>query len=166
MRDYVTGFLLSTSGDEVLLVRKKRPIWQAGLWNGLGGRIYSGENWARAMDRKAQDEAGVQVTWRKITAIVWNEVCVHFYAACCDRSLRRWSQKGDEELAIHHVNRLADVPVLDCLRFVLPMCAYAMTREAFNDNVVISIDGSGEDMPKVVTGWFRGGSLVEKMRIG
>lgn len=55
----VIGLLFDTRGERVLLIRKNRPAWQAGKWNGIGGKIEPGETPAQAMRREAREECGV-----------------------------------------------------------------------------------------------------------
>lgn len=56
---YVLGFLFDLDDDSILLVRKNRPDWQAGLLNGIGGKIESGENPFDAMTREFVEETGI-----------------------------------------------------------------------------------------------------------
>lgn len=37
--DYVVGFMREALSDRVMMVRKAKPIWQAGLLNGVGGKV-------------------------------------------------------------------------------------------------------------------------------
>ncbi len=62
---YVVGFLFDESMSNVALIRKNKPAWQAGLLNGIGGKIEDGEAPAYAMSREFKEEAGLWVaTWR------------------------------------------------------------------------------------------------------
>lgn len=56
---YVLGFLFSDNGTSVVLVRKNKPEWQAGLLNGIGGMVEAGETPHAAMIREFEEEAGV-----------------------------------------------------------------------------------------------------------
>ncbi|MEN6357160.1 MAG: NUDIX domain-containing protein [Armatimonadota bacterium] len=56
---FVDGFLFDDEGTNVLLIRKVRPQWQAGLLNGIGGKIEDGERPIEAMCREFQEETGV-----------------------------------------------------------------------------------------------------------
>lgn len=51
---YCLGFMFQ--GDYVTVVRKARPTWQAGLLNGLGGKVKNGENSLEAMCREFHEE--------------------------------------------------------------------------------------------------------------
>lgn len=58
MTEYVVGFMFSYDMQSVVLIRKKRPSWQAGLLNGIGGKLESGETFSDAMAREFQEETG------------------------------------------------------------------------------------------------------------
>jgi 8-oxo-dGTP diphosphatase len=47
MQTYACGFLFSLDRTRVLLIRKRRPAWQAGRLNGVGGKIEPGETPAK-----------------------------------------------------------------------------------------------------------------------
>ena len=85
---YVCGFLFWR--EEVLLVRKTRPAWQAGLLNGVGGHVEGGETWARAMRREFWEETGLDVSenltetapiWHRFVSEVGPDYVVHFFKA-------------------------------------------------------------------------------------
>lgn len=62
----VAGFLFDdTVGPYVALVRKKRPAWQAGKLNGIGGKVEPQETPLEAMRREFKEETGAIVNdWR------------------------------------------------------------------------------------------------------
>lgn len=55
---YVLGFAFTTDG-RVALIQKKRPAWQAGRLNGIGGKVEGTEHSAAAMVRECREETGV-----------------------------------------------------------------------------------------------------------
>lgn len=55
---YALGFMFSSDRSRVALIRKLTPAWQAGLLNGIGGKIEPGESPAQAMAREFAEEAG------------------------------------------------------------------------------------------------------------
>jgi len=66
-RRYVVGFIFDSSHENVLLIRKKRPAWQAGKLNGIGGEIESGETPHGAMVRECAEECSLMTDasdWR------------------------------------------------------------------------------------------------------
>lgn len=61
MANFVLGFLFDPDYDVVVLIKKERPTWQAGAWNGVGGRVEEGETSHAAMVREFEEETGVFV---------------------------------------------------------------------------------------------------------
>lgn len=68
--DYVVGFMFDEAKERVVLIRKTKPKWQEGLFNGVGGKIECGGkpswgvDWAEkpcdAMAREFKEETGVE----------------------------------------------------------------------------------------------------------
>ena len=59
---YVVGFMFDESMSNVALIRKNKPAWQAGLLNGLGGKVEDGERPIYSMCREFHEESGCK-TW-------------------------------------------------------------------------------------------------------
>jgi 8-oxo-dGTP diphosphatase len=79
---YVVGFLFSPSRGQVALIRKNKPTWQAGLLNGIGGKIEQGELARDAMVREFKEETSVDVRdWRQFAVMNGNGYVVHFFVA-------------------------------------------------------------------------------------
>ena len=82
MTDYVVGFLFSEDRRRVALIRKTRPEWQAGLLNGIGGKVEQGEFPRQAMRREFLEEAGCDIEdWQKVAAVDCPMNRVHFFRA-------------------------------------------------------------------------------------
>lgn len=82
--NYVLGFAFDVDTDRVCLIGKKRPAWQAGKLNGIGGRIEPGELPRDAMVREFEEEAGMYVPadqWREYAVMRGSGFCVHVFAA-------------------------------------------------------------------------------------
>jgi len=58
---YVMGLMLSPDLLNVVLLRKNRPAFLAGLLNGVGGKIEPGESPVFAMSREFKEEADLDV---------------------------------------------------------------------------------------------------------
>lgn len=67
---YVVGFMFDSSFENVALIRKTKPEWQAGKLNGIGGKVelFDETNW-HAMMREFGEETGV----KNLTG--WNPFC-------------------------------------------------------------------------------------------
>lgn len=68
MTEYVCGFMFSEDKENVLLIEKDRPDWQAGKLNGVGGKIeFTSPNFqqegiespSQAMTREFYEEVGI-----------------------------------------------------------------------------------------------------------
>src|SRR6185295_19082363 len=82
MKHYVNGFY--RSGDSVVLFLKAKPEWQKGRFNGVGGKVESGETAVEAMVREFKEEVGHQTTtddWKHTVSLVGNDFVVYFFAA-------------------------------------------------------------------------------------
>jgi 8-oxo-dGTP diphosphatase len=126
---YACGFLFSPDRREVVLIRKRRPAWQAGKLNGVGGKLEPGETPAQAMEREFVEEAAVRVGgWREVVVLEgrssqfdpdgWRG---HFFAAVAD--LAQWSEVRsltDEPVERHPVDRLP-AEVIPNLRWMIPL---------------------------------------------
>lgn len=120
---------LAFHAGRVLMVRKKRPKWQAGLWNGVGGVVEDGEKPLHAMTREFCEETG-----HLTQPIMWTHFCtenetfgavVHFYwmrfpDSAPSVEVPRYNDAG-EELAWLLVSHLGIVEVLGNLRWLVPL---------------------------------------------
>lgn len=77
MIHYVCGFMfcMDTACDEwpegrVWLVQRNRPAWQRGYYNGIGGKVWPGEDPSESMAREFTEESGV-----KIPSQQWRNFC-------------------------------------------------------------------------------------------
>lgn len=119
---YVCGFLFV--GDEVALIIKKKPEWQAGRINGIGGKIEEGEMPIEAMAREFKEEAALATVpdeWHHYCTITNHKVSyqVHFFT--CTRETKE-GVRGltDEEVVWCKVNNLPP-SVIHNLRWLIPL---------------------------------------------
>jgi len=69
-KHYVMGLCIDRSAGLVLLVEKKQPAWQAGLLNGVGGKIEDDESPDDAMRREFKEETGISIPFASLRLIV------------------------------------------------------------------------------------------------
>lgn len=62
MQLYTAGFAFSKDANNVALIRKNRPAWQAGKLNAIGGHVEPGETPRQAQVREYYEETGVRST--------------------------------------------------------------------------------------------------------
>jgi 8-oxo-dGTP diphosphatase len=76
---YCVGFMFSEDG-RILLVQKNRPQWQAGLLNGIGGKVEKGEVPMQAMVREFEEETGIREEgWEYFAQLRGDDFVVVFY---------------------------------------------------------------------------------------
>lgn len=72
MKNYSIGFIFTQDIKHVLLIQKKRPEWQKGKFNGIGGRIEEGENPLDCIVREVFEETTLKIphdSWLHFGAI-------------------------------------------------------------------------------------------------
>lgn len=124
---YAVGFLFSTDG-RVALVRKARPVWQAGRFNGVGGKVEPGETPAAAMRREFWEEAGVDhAHWDHYASVTFPAgVLWVFRATVADEVLDQVRTCTDEPIEVVAVSDLlaGRFPVIPNLHWLVPLGLY------------------------------------------
>ena len=119
MQEYVCGFLFSPDRSRVVLIRKRRPAWQAGRLNGVGGKVEPGENFLRAMTREFQEEAGMTINdWHPVLTLTGPDWRGHFFRAFGNVDAVR--ALTDEALEIHRVAELPGDTIAN-LHWMIPL---------------------------------------------
>lgn len=103
MKQYVLTFLFNEDLSEVLLIKKNRPDWQAGKYNGIGGKIEKTDDYPFcAAIREIEEECGLGIhPWgieyfAKMQGVDFHEFQMHCYCGCAN---------------IHEAKSLTDEPV-------------------------------------------------------
>ena len=119
MQDYVCGFLFDPDRSRVLLIRKRRPAWQAGRLNGVGGKVEPGETFHEAIRREFREEAGLDVAdWQEVVVLTGPDWRGHFFRAFGHPEAAR--AVTDEALEVHPVAALPP-DVIPNLRWIVPL---------------------------------------------
>jgi 8-oxo-dGTP diphosphatase len=122
---YVAGFCYTEDRQRVLLVRKKKPTWQANKLNGVGGRVEDDESFEAAMAREFSEEVGVAcVPWERTVTITLSErpVQIACFRAFSD-IVRSHPQKNDigELLGLHNVDGLRFDNLANNVAWLIPL---------------------------------------------
>jgi 8-oxo-dGTP diphosphatase len=121
MKNYVAGFMFNHELTQVALIKKARPEWQAGRYNGIGGHLEDNETYHEAMAREFFEETGHQTKpsdWKFFAELVEAEWYVAFYTSIMD-DLSILKTTTDEEVVIIDVANLSNEPVISNLQWLI-----------------------------------------------
>lgn len=158
MTDYVAGFAFDPSFQQVLLIRKTHPGWQAGKLNGVGGRIEPADaNSYQAMAREFAEETGIatiSTDWRKLLVLDSGPHRIEFFRTVLDEATIRAAhgQLSDtgETLEVHRVAAVHAMPdKIPNLSWIVPLAAY--THDGYTTTHVLELDqGERQNAPDPV----------------
>lgn len=117
---YVLALLFTANRRQVVLIRRTRPVWQAGRVNALGGRLVDGESPGDAARREVREESGVEVKeWAEV--LVWDdaEYRMHVMRAVSELAGAARTME-DQEVFLADVESLP-ANVIDNLRWLVPL---------------------------------------------
>lgn len=123
MQIYVVGFMSDLKKENLALISKKRPEWQMGLLNGIGGKLEENECVEEAMCREFQEETGYETKqndWTHTLTLIGNDYEVFFFKCIKDIDLyKELHTTTDEEIGIYDLNYLSS-KVIDNLKWIIP----------------------------------------------
>ena len=123
MQLYVVGFLFDAARKRVLLIEKKRPAWQAGKLNGVGGKVEVGEIPERAMTREFEEETGLNfVPFRRFCELTHSTAAwkVYFFEGKGHPEHARKMPGEDEEPVVVDVDNLPE-NIVSNLKWLIPL---------------------------------------------
>ena len=129
---YVLGFMFSPDKKEVLLIRKNRPEWQAGKWNGIGGKIEFSESPRDTIEREFLEETGVRCPkWDCFGEIYGDGFRVFLYRAFSEQFSMAYTVT-DEEVRRFFVDELYENgfdDMISNLKIVIPTALQENIKE-------------------------------------
>ena len=124
-QEYCLGFMFSSDKKHVLLIEKKRPVWQEGKLNGIGGHIEEGETPNEAMVRECKEETGIIVLydWDYILKMIcFLHGIIYVYRIFTDGGYG-YMQKTDERLVLLDINEYFNKSIImPNLKWLIPFC--------------------------------------------
>lgn len=129
MKRYVDGFMFDHFTEKVLLIQKTTPEWQAGMWNGIGGKIEEGEEPLDAMVREFREETTIETTpeeWEHVFTLGNDHWEVEFFRSRSDK-VHEWLRAGgpsptEEWVSLWDVSRIMVCPdKIRNLSWVIPL---------------------------------------------
>ena len=121
MQKYVAGFAFSKDKETVLLIGKTKPSWQAGLLNGIGGKVEVGESNHTAMVREFEEETGLVINdWEFTVSLGNSNYGVSFFRAF-DDCIFDFEQPEEERPVLVGVHNLYNFSTINNLRWLIPL---------------------------------------------
>lgn len=132
MIEYCLGFAFGPTRRGVILIKKQRPAWQAGLLNGVGGKIEHQENPYFAMEREFEEETGIVCrSWKKFGYMYGQEWALYLFTTVLsiDELASVEPFKTDEEVILADSDNLFGV--IPNLMWLVPMAKYCLHKDEF-----------------------------------
>lgn len=108
MQAYVLGFVFDELSDRVMLITKRRPKWQCGRLNSVGGKVEDHEFYREAMRRECREETGLDIDeqeWVYFASMRGPSTDIRCYAVSSP-SMETAESKTDELIAFYDPTRL------------------------------------------------------------
>lgn len=137
-KSYTVGFLINQTGSKVMLIKKAKPEWQRGLFNGIGGFIEQGETPHEAMIREFLEETGIEITdWIEfctgyITQHQGSCICHYFIAlAECSFTPRQDAVEQAEWIDIASIRQY---PIVPNILWLIAMGTIKLVKPAWEEH--------------------------------
>lgn len=123
-QEYTVSFVFDAAHDHVLLIRKNRPPWQAGLLNGVGGHLEDGETPVQCVLRELHEESGLDIpakAWVYVGEMHADSWLVHVFTAVFDGDPALAQSLTDERVRWVALDALPD-DMISNLQWLIPLC--------------------------------------------
>lgn len=118
----VVGFMFNRKETDVLLIEKKKPVWQEGLLNGIGGKVKNGESFLAAMIREFKEECGIFFEeWRYIITMSGDDWEVQVFTSKTD-DVFYFKSMEEERVHLIRIDELDEYMHVSNLQWLIPMC--------------------------------------------
>lgn len=117
------GFAFDTKREQVALIQKARPKWQAGKLNGIGGHVEENEAFPVAQQREFWEETGVVIpanNWTAFASLIgldWHVRCFHAFTD----DVFKIRSMTDEPVALYPVKYFHELNMINNLHYLLPL---------------------------------------------
>jgi 8-oxo-dGTP diphosphatase len=137
-KEYALGFCFGKNMESVVLIRKNKPAWQAGLLNGIGGSVEIYETGAEAMAREFKEETGVQTSngdWSPFCEMSGADFIVYCFRLCDLAAYNAAQTVTDEPVEKHIVAGLLKSHCVSNLAWLIEMAVDSNYGKAFYSTV-------------------------------
>jgi len=136
---YTLSFIFTPELDMVWLIKKVKPEWQKGLYNGIGGKIEGGENVLFSAKREIKEESGTEIEnlirVGEINGLNMDgeKFCVTVFTAISDKRLET---KTIEKVRLVHLSNLKYITVVDNVYTLLEACLLKIKQPKMNSIIL------------------------------
>lgn len=117
---YTLGFFFSVDKKRVALIKKTKPVWQAGRLNGIGGKVEAMESPLNCMIREFREETGYfQYEWKYFAVMQNPEFKVFCFVGFGDVDALKTTT--EEEIVIVNVNEIVNHNTITNVRWLVPI---------------------------------------------
>lgn len=122
--NFSLAFIFNSDQTKVLLVHKRKPAWQQGRLNGVGGKIEEGEDPLACIVREVSEETALNIAkeeWVYVGKIIdRDDTTVSIYATTYAGHLTNAKQMDHEAIEWFDVANLPP-QVIENLRWFIPL---------------------------------------------
>jgi 8-oxo-dGTP diphosphatase len=141
MKHYVLGLVFDANANQLLLIEKLRPEWQAGRWNGIGGKIEEGETPLEAMQRESTEEINRNYIFEhRITFTCPGGTVFVFVTHSNENNHIYYEQVEDEKLAVFPLSGLP-VGLMNNMKWIIPLCLANVQFPIMIEQLCLGVDG-------------------------
>lgn len=131
MIEYTLGFVFSEDLIDVLLIKKSRPEYQKGKFNGLGGKLNDNEVPLDGMIREFKEESGVDFNgFRKFGTIKGDEFTIHLFTGVTNDIYLHKKKTDEGNLWEVEVNRLDRYKIMPNLAWLVPLAKECLSNNS------------------------------------
>ena len=98
-----------TDNKEILLLKKNKPDWQKGLYNGIGGKVELNTTPLETIIKKCQEELGVNISnWIELDSEISSSgvEIVYFLTTLNEGEIKKLQSQTDERAELFSINNL------------------------------------------------------------
>lgn len=118
---FVVGFAIDIMLEEVLLIKKLKPDWQAGHLNGVGGKCGVDEHPHDTIRREFYEETGIHIPnikWRRFCEMTARDGTVDFFVAKTNK-MEVEQMEAEEPVWVSY--KPLPLSIIDNLNWLIPM---------------------------------------------
>ena len=136
---------VAANEDGIVLIKKTKPAWQAGLFNFVGGKVEEGESFPKCMVREFREETGVVTKtsdWKYVGKMFRKgEWIVKIYATSKPAILQAKTSTEEEVHIVNPDKFLVDTSLqLSFMTNILTIYNFTSSLDFISNNATLNIE--------------------------